>query len=583
MKRIFTHAAAVTGLAVVSYFIGCTDPPALNVLAPAGIIRGTVFYSGPQPCTENKHIIGTANMLLFDTRLLPPPDGLGVRSSRIMTVSGDVLFHDIASSVYHDPSGARYCPPAGVAPVSASAPFELGPVDPGKYQMRAFYDYNNDFHPLFKFANLPTLGDIAGGAIQNTTEVLLGGRVKYSTLTVGMESAAEVNSKADPEPGKRCSGTRSDGPPVCIPASGFVLQNVSITLGLPLPTQRPYFSVSSVDFAKDKDGNRPAQEVSPSLISVPADFHVADAAPFTVQDSLPVLTLRSGVRDEERAAAMAAPFYAGVDNPGVLLTMSNDSNRDGVISSADTIIGSTLARSMWPLISLSKLDMSDPYRRTVQDKPRVIASAITAYSADASEPGKLTNLIARTVLSPEARPFLTAVLRPTAICIPDAADANGPTTVVTPYEVDSTASQAKIISEYDKTLDDVATQLGRKRDGVRIVYACLPPANLSLNLIYPLTGQAWTLPNEMATCIGSEVASADGLRCGQRARLSSQGTLVQFAPATNSNYCRERVTALKDQGDGEGSPYANVAQRYRETCLTEAEKTKFDQGTLWDR
>ncbi len=52
--------------------------------------------------------------------------------------------------------------------IAASASFQLGPVDAGRYQLRGFYDRDDNFHAAVRYANLATLGDVGGGAIANT-------------------------------------------------------------------------------------------------------------------------------------------------------------------------------------------------------------------------------------------------------------------------------------------------------------------------------------------------------------------------------------------------------------------------------
>ncbi len=567
-------------LAAFATTVACVVPPSLNVIPPVGIVKGTVLYSGPPPCTEAGHVVGNANLLLFDTRLLPPPDGLGTRSSRLALVQGDVLFHDLMSTLYFEPSGAKYCPPAGVANVTVSGVFELGPVDPGAYQMRAFYDYDGDFHPSFKFSNLPTLGDVAGGAISNATAVLAGAKPAYSVLTIGEPTKADVST--DAELAKRCaSWALTDGRRYCVRPEGQVLENVSVALALPLPTQRPFFHVAQLQAPPlTPDGTPPAPVANPNKITLASDFHVPNANPLFVQDFTYSVRLTAGVPADERVSAEGKPFSLALAKPGVLLTQSYDSNRDGVIDATDTIIGSSLARALWPLITFAKLDAKDPYRRTTQDKPRLFSSAITAYNADPTADGRLTSLIARNVLTPEARGSITAVIRPTIICVPDPADPSGPTTVVTPYENDMTG--AATVGEFEKTIDDVAMQVGRKRDGVRILYACLPPGAFSMNVIYPLTGQAWTMPNEMGICLGGEEQSVDGKTCGKRAKVTSQSTFFEVSPAVDKSYCATRKDALAKQSDGAGSPFATAADRYRATCLNADEQARFDAGTLWN-
>jgi hypothetical protein len=579
MVRLMIRKMLVVSVSATAALVACVEPPSLNIIAPAGVVKGMVLYSGPVPCTESGHVVGNANLLLFDTRLLPPPDGLGTRSSRLAVVQGDVLFHDLLSTIYFDPSGARYCPPAGLPNVTVSSAFELGPVDPSVYQMRAFYDYDGDFHPSFRFSNLPTLGDVAGGAISNATAALAGAKPVYSQLTIGEPTKADVD--ADVELKKRCATwTLADGTRYCVKPEGQVLENVSVALALPLPTQRPFFHVAQLQPpAATPDGAKPAAIENPDKVSLAADFHVANASPLVVQEFTYSMRLTAGVKADEKTSAEAKPFSLSLSKPGVLLTQSYDSNRDGVIDAKDTIIGSSLARALWPLVSFAKLEPKDPYRRTTQDKPRLIASAVTTYNIDPTLDGRLTSLIGRNVATPEPRSSITAVIRPTIICIPDAADPRGPTTVVTPYENDQVGQPT--VGEFDKTIDDVAVQLGRARDGVRILYACLPPGSFSVNVIYPLTGQAWTLPNESGLCLAGEALGGDGKTCGLRPKLASQGTFFEIAPAGDISYCAGRKEALAKQSDGAGSPYASAAERYRATCLNDDEKGRFDAGTLW--
>src|ERR1700682_2001234 len=64
-----------------------------NRLFPArGVIRGTVSYSGPHPCSRDGHIVGDAILLVFDAKTPPPPTGLANTAVNFMAVSGDRLF-----------------------------------------------------------------------------------------------------------------------------------------------------------------------------------------------------------------------------------------------------------------------------------------------------------------------------------------------------------------------------------------------------------------------------------------------------------------------------------------------------------
>ena len=74
----------------------CADPtvflPSYQPGGPQGILDGTVTYSGPLPCTEDQHVLGAAVFLAFDTRLLPPPEGLGTSAASLGALGGDQLF-----------------------------------------------------------------------------------------------------------------------------------------------------------------------------------------------------------------------------------------------------------------------------------------------------------------------------------------------------------------------------------------------------------------------------------------------------------------------------------------------------------
>ena len=58
-------------------------------VVPAGILRGTVIYSGPRPCSSNGHIVGAAILFVFDRRNPPPPNGLATIPVNFGVVTGD--------------------------------------------------------------------------------------------------------------------------------------------------------------------------------------------------------------------------------------------------------------------------------------------------------------------------------------------------------------------------------------------------------------------------------------------------------------------------------------------------------------
>lgn len=580
--------------------VACSmDVPAKNVFPPAGLIRGTLVYVGPPPCTRTtqgrRHVVGNANILVFDTRQPPPPDGLASRSYRIAVVDGDILFRDISGSLYYPPEipgdpVSMYCPPEGAPNVTASARWELAPVDAGTYQIRGFYDRDGDFQAAFRFSNLPTLGDVGGGAVANATQALAGAPAVYSTVTVGvpmdvsdpasgesrvdptspvfdpeLKARCQVDPCTDPLTGEALAKCPPNQPRLCIPDSGYLVENVLVAYALRIPLQRPYFHVAELQGPKASltDAALPAAVKNPGEIVVPVDYKVKDANPLRAQDYLFTIRLQAGVPASEKEAAKAAPFLMHVDSPGMLMTAAFDLNRDGKFDAADHVIGSDIARALWPLISFTKLDPSDPIKRTGQDKPRILSAGVTTYD------DRLTNLIALGLPTPEAKDHISAVIRPTAICIPDASDPNGPTVVVTPWEKDE--NQEPVIALPDQTAADLALQLRRNKAGVKIINLCLPPADLALNVIYAPTGQAWTIPNESGVCMPGEVEDGP-TSCVQRtpsevltrSRLASQLAVLRFGRVQNDGYCASQVDAHPDQ-----------AKIFWESCMTPQEQKAF--------
>src|SRR5207249_3258062 len=72
--------------------LACTDAPVddarsdRRLFPPGGVIRGTVTYVGPRPCSREGHIVGNAVILVFDRRNPPPPRGLAPAAVNFVAV-----------------------------------------------------------------------------------------------------------------------------------------------------------------------------------------------------------------------------------------------------------------------------------------------------------------------------------------------------------------------------------------------------------------------------------------------------------------------------------------------------------------
>lgn len=504
MRRLYTTAALVT-LAMCS--VGCTDAdtfvPFPEFGGPAGVITGTVTYSGPPPCTQGGNIVGAAIVLAFEENLLPPPDGLGTTAVSLNLVTGEALFRGVRSQLGFDPGGALVCPPSGAEPIVVSAEVEMGPLPGGVYELRGFYDYDGDFNPSFSISNLPTAGDVGGGAIENAAAALSGAAPAYRRIPIG-------DLEGD--------GSRT------IPPTGVLVEGVSISLGLPLPLERPVFHLRDVRDAQF--GN-----TDPEAIVIPADYQLATfdlMDPIATEASFVSLVLGASVPDAEVGAATALPFLFPTESPFLFHTR-HDVNHDGVIDENDSIPEAPQIPSIRPLGLLSRTTEASTLE---PQRPAVLWQGITLLD------GPMGALLGAASAPPELaepRPELILALRPAMLCI-DPLDPSKPGVLVNTHPTD--AMGTPLFTDPAPLEAALTAQFGRP---IELRIGCLPEGAYNLNLVYD-TGQAWTVPNEAGQCAAAEPLSSDGSRCGSRARLASQNVVVTIGPPQDASYCAENPT-----------------------------------------
>lgn len=485
-------------LSLLALVAACDDPPtflAPNVPGgPAGVLEGTVTYAGPLPCTEQQHIVGAAILLAFDTRVLPPPEGLGVTAQSLNAVTGEVLFAGIRDRLTFNADGSRWCPKAGTS-TTASSSWTIAPLAAGEYEVRGFYDLDGNFDPAFSISNLPTKGDIGGGAIDNAADVLLGKPPIYRRISLGV----------------------AQGGALVIPAEGARVGEIAVTLGLPLPLERPVFFPKAV---ADANGSNK----DPMHVVMPADFQLktfANADPAGTESSFIKLTMGAGVAPNEVDAAAAPPFGLPVKSPPPVLFYSRqDVNGDGKIDANDHVLESTLLPALFPVAAFLKRDTSQ--QLAAQSSPVVVLQGLTLYKSLLGTVGAPPNL---------ADPATEAIiaLRPAVLCIDPMSTSPG--TLVITHATDS-GGKNKLIGDEGAVKTALKAQFGRDID---IEYACLPQGEYTMNLVYG-TGQAWTLPNEAGVCAPSENPKSD-TQCGKRARLASQSAVLTIGPPKDAAYC----------------------------------------------
>ncbi len=144
--------ASLTVLALVA--ASCGDPTIEEYEPRAGVITGTVLVASlprtdpPNPCVPTP-ARGNVIVTLFAEDMLPPPEGTSSPLSFIVVPEASFFpADDLGDGVF-------------------AAPFTIPTVPAGRYQVRAFLDADDDFHPTISLLAQPTAGDVGGGYVDD--------------------------------------------------------------------------------------------------------------------------------------------------------------------------------------------------------------------------------------------------------------------------------------------------------------------------------------------------------------------------------------------------------------------------------
>lgn len=515
MKMAMKYTVLLLGALAAAGLAGCDEPetfiPLDQFSGARGIIEGTVTYAGPAPCTRNGKILGAAIVLAFEKNLLPPPEGLGTTAASFNVVPGEVLFAGVRDQLAFAPDGTTICGDPG-SPITVSGTWAVGPVTAGTYQIRGFYDKYGDFDPNFSIWNLPSKGDVGGGAIANAADVLLGAAPEYQEIPIG----------APDDDGK-----------LVIPEQGVRVSGVSVTLGLPLPLERPIFHASGV--LDENAGND-----NPRRVTMPADYqfpYFSTGNPAKTEESFIRMELTAGLpgtklgaykNQTEAQLAAKSPFNLPLESPFLLYTRQ-DVNGDGKFDGEDHVPDSAVIPSLFPVGAFVKL--AEGSRLVTQTSPTIVLQGLTIYKSllsTATAPANLNEPASKVIIG----------LRPAVVCI----DTNDPSKKGVLLASQLRAAEPKsgdsgegplIIPDEDEVKASLEQLFHRPFD---IKYGCLPQGEYTMNLIYG-TGQAWTVPNEAGVCAPSEAESDKGQTCGTRPRLASQDVVLTIGEPKSSAYC----------------------------------------------
>jgi len=275
-RALFVAAAVACG--------AVPDDPGARIVPAQGVIEGTIVYQGPRPCSSQGHIVGNAILLVFDRRNPPPPAGLANVPANFADVTGDALF----ASEPRYTGDAVYCPAdhGFTDPVTVSAPFTVSPLAGGSYEIQAFFDTTGDFLPTFKFRDLPEQGDVGGGDIDtaDALRAINAGNPNYVPQFVPVDVGIPETSPAPISLGGAI-------PVYDIPASGYVAQDVTVSIGAVIPSTRPYFYAGGVTVALSPDDSMLTPTVvQESDIAPPSTSGILGTVE-TDPDYTPILTI----------------------------------------------------------------------------------------------------------------------------------------------------------------------------------------------------------------------------------------------------------------------------------------------------
>jgi hypothetical protein len=544
-----------------------TDPPPVGrEIAPTGVLRGTLVYSGPHPCSSSGHVVGAAIIFVFDRRNPPPPAGLATSPVNFAVVTGDALF----PAEPRNPGPSTYCPQqnGSTDTVTTNGPFAVSPLAGGEYIVQSFYDYTGDFLPNFSFRDLPELGDVGGGIV-DTVDALKPGnagnpnyRAHFLPVDVGIREALP-------------DGSLEGGiPNFAIPPEGFIADNLTVTVGSVIASPRPYFYAGGMQVTfVEGTGELSTKEIQSSataptsiksiisttspgpdtdpILTIPQDISVLAAPTRNMveanvnrfESKFPRLLLHASLPAAEVPVAAAPPFHfqiplaiaagAGAPPPGGAMPIPTTFNvwQNAIFDTTrqvwvpqDIAEGGGVA-TLWPLVVLTKLDTStSPFGIKAQGDathPVIVMQGITLLGGDGTgDPTKSDSLFntataeafgslfdtksGQPVIFPQDH--LTVLLRPAVICFDTLFDPNNPDkrgTLITPNLF---AMTADIPPQPAAPIvpDSVlaSPQIASLVKGVP-VQSCLPTGRYAINVVYP-DGQAWTVPNESGVCSSAE-------------------------------------------------------------------------------
>jgi hypothetical protein len=468
--------------------------------APRGVIRGTVVYQGPRPCSRAGKVLGSAVILVYTKANPPPPLGVANRPVNFTVVSGETLFQGQKRG---NEVGSEVVCPDDKEQIAATAPYAISPLAAGEYVVTAFYERVGNFLPSFSTHNQPESGDILGGHLD--VEASRAGASSFFPVLIG---------------------TRNTKDELSVPGAGYVAEGIQVNLFQRTPFARPIFhGASSSSPSPSETPENPQGDSAYVPLAVMTQDHHTLAFPQTatrasldaLQKSYVSLRLNYGPSAPEVGPAQELPFGFEISTGLSVL--------DGRAKAPENL---SLA-SLWPSPSFARLRSDPDHRLDVQSLLRTNSPTIMLSGLTLLDDSMFANTQPGIPVAPVSKDHITVLVRPFALCLPSDGSAG---VIVTPHRTGRTADTGGGV---DRPLFDDRTLLDATRGlATEIRTACLPTGRYAISLTLP-TGQSWTTPNESGSCALSEGSPLNG-SCSVKARavLASQGPtgVVEIVPPT---------------------------------------------------
>lgn len=240
---------------------------------PTGIFEGTVLYSGPAPSCQaysdgSVRVVGNVVLTLFEYDNPPPPEGSAASSLNLLVISGDKLFEP--ADCERGESLTR-----SVAFRWPRLPLYLGQEK--HYQVRGFFDRDNDFIPFFSVSRLPTGGDVIGAALNSPSDASRG----FLRITL---------------------------PPLEQAEKGVVKKGITVALGNVVRTERPAFKL---DENRRLSAATPFMPVAAADSTLTASFRSLTCAAGTTAANCGMTLRRLSVEEAQKAESAGVKLDAG--------------------------------------------------------------------------------------------------------------------------------------------------------------------------------------------------------------------------------------------------------------------------------